>query len=226
MTGEPLPGRHRFWCSRGLPRTTAGDGCFDWGTRGSRGRRRTVAKLRALGCVGATWDRARDRIGLRARSTTRPASQARGKAKARSAFNRRSSSILAGLGPLEPERSVVRREHIARQVRHPLVRAFANQAAPDTRYLIGRAIGYQRPRRVDQASSCSQTPPSQTGRAEIWLFRPLSGSSGLRQRVVGLPAGDAPRPCKRCGVRLARYCRAVHQRSPRRAKELRTLAGT
>jgi Flp pilus assembly protein TadD len=136
----------------------------------------TVAKLRALGYIGASEGKGRV-FGTRTAGSLNNEGlllKQQGKQKeAIDAFDTAISvdpnlaSALWNLSDLLWSRS----ESIDKSDAL-LVRAFANGLPEGTKYLIGRAIGYQRNGQVDRSISLlNQAAAAKPNESEVWLFR-------------------------------------------------------
>jgi len=136
----------------------------------------TVAKLRALGYIGASEGKGRS-FGTRTAGSLNNEGlllKQEGKQKeAIDAFDTAISvdpnlaSALWNLSDLLWSRSESLEKSDAL-----LVRAFANGLPEGTKYVIGRAIGYQRNGQVDRSISLlNQAAAAKPNESEVWLFR-------------------------------------------------------
>ena len=109
-----------------------------------------------------------------------------------------------------------------------LVRAFANGLPEGTRFLVGRAIGYQRDGQVDRSLKLlTDAAIAKPDEPEVWLFR---GRYRLEQRDCASALSDFQRATRLAPANAAAFASqgiaelCVNDLA-RRAKELRTLVG-
>ncbi|HEU4936064.1 MAG TPA: alkaline phosphatase family protein [Vicinamibacterales bacterium] len=136
----------------------------------------TVAKLRALGYIGASEGKGRAFGTRTAGSLNNEGLLLRQEGKQKEAIDAFDTAIsvdpnlasaLWNLSDLLWSRSESLEKSDAL-----LVRAFANGLPEGTKYVIGRAIGYQRNGQVDRSISLlNQAAAAKPNESEVWLFR-------------------------------------------------------
>ena len=210
ITGEPLPGApplsgavvdYRAHYSPATVVSTSGD------SRGAGADDETVAKLRALGYVGASSGQGRA-IGTRTAGSFNNEAlllKQEGKTKdAIEAFEQAlvvDPSLASALWNLSDllfaeNRSLDKSDTL-------LVRAFANGLPEGPRYLIGRAIGYQRSGQVDRSLKLlTDAVIAKPDEPEIWLFR---GRYRLDQRDCASALSDFQRATRLAPANAAAF---------------------